>query len=466
MNTIGVYGLGTMGQSLTKNLLNKGYTVAAYNYEYRITEQFKNTYNSYENLNVYKKLEDFVHSLEVPRKIILMITAGSAIDDVLSQLLPFLSDEDIVIDGGNSYYKDTERRINKLNELNVKYLGIGISGGEKGALEGPSMMVGGDYEAYQNVEKILENIAAKTKNQVSCCAFIGKGGAGHYTKMVHNGIEYAIIQIICEIYDLLRKVYGYSAPQIAEIFTELNNGILASYLIQITGKILKQKDTLASGYLVDKILDKASQKGTGKWTCVEGIKLDIAIPTIIEAVCSRLISNDYDTRNKLNNLYKTTYSKERSRDRNVMINQIEASLFIANICIYDQAFKLLKKADQINQWSIDASKVAAIWKNGCIIRAEILDDICNALLKDDKNLLLNETFKNYIVEHKCDFDELCSNAILHNVSIPCLASANAYLNEYINKDSSANLLQAQRDFFGAHTYERKDRNGTYHTIWE
>jgi len=303
MNHVGVYGLGVMGQSLAKNLLNHGYKVAVCNRRTSVTEAFAEKEKGNPELSAYKSLPEFLDSLERPRKLILMVTAGKVVDDVIAQVRPYLSEDDIIMECGNAYYQDTVRRIEELKESGIRYLGIGVSGGERGALEGPSIMVGGDISAYQETSEMLKNIAAKAHDGKACCAYVGEGGAGHFVKMVHNGIEYAIIQVICELYDLLRKVYGYSAPEISEVFGKLNQGILNSYLVEITEQICMKKDELSENYLIDLILDKAGQKGTGKWTCREGIEMNVPIPTIVEAVSSRIISSDYDTRKVLGGKY-------------------------------------------------------------------------------------------------------------------------------------------------------------------
>lgn len=468
MNTVGLYGLGVMGRSLAKNLLNHGYQVAVSSHRDSTTEDFvKKEQEHYDNMAPYYNIEEFVASLERPRKVILMVTAGKAVDGVIEQMLPYLDENDIIMECGNSYYQDTERRIEELKEKNIRYLGIGVSGGEKGALEGPSIMVGGNTEAYREVGEMLEAIAAKAYDGKSCCAYVGAGGAGHFVKMVHNGIEYAIIQSICEVYDLLRKTYGYTAPEISEIFGELNRGRLNSYLVEISEQICKREDDLREGYLVDQILDKAGQKGTGKWTCREGIEMDVAIPTIQEAVAGRWISSDYATRMELGEQYKEGQCRERlTEDRESILAKAEAAVYMAQLCIYDQAFHLMHEASQRFGWNMDLGEITLIWRNGCIIRARLLDDIFRAVGENGHHLLKNAEFRKYILEQHEKVKVLAADAILHQVSVPCLLSALSYFNEYTDRDSSANLLQAQRDYFGAHTYERKDREGVFHTLWE
>lgn len=466
MNTIGVYGLGVMGQSLAKNLLNNGYKVSVYNYETNVTEDFFAREQN-PDLAAFTKVDEFILSLQKPRKIILMITAGKAVDDVITQLKPLLSKDDIVMDCGNSYYKDTSRRIDDLKKIGIRYMGIGVSGGEKGALEGPSIMAGGDYSAYQRVSEILEKISAKAHDGKSCCAYIGGGGAGHFVKMVHNGIEYALIQIICELYDMLRKVYGYSAPEISGVFQKINKGSLCSYLNEITAKICLKKDDYTDGYLINNILDKAGQKGTGKWTCLEGIHMDIPIPTIVEAVSSRVISSDYETRVELNEKYGSENNIEKLNDSfDSLVSKIESAMYVSNICIYNQAYHLIDAAGKMYNWNLNLGEITLIWRNGCIIRASLLDDIYKAVKDKDSNLLMNHYFRQCILEHRKNLNQVAGAAIAHNISASCLLSVVSYLSSYTDANSSANLLQAQRDYFGAHTYERKDRRGTFHMAWE
>ena len=467
MNHVGVYGLGVMGQSLAKNLLNHGYKVSVCNRRTSVTEDFAEKEKGNLNLSAFDNIQEFINSLEKPRKLILMVTAGKVVDDVIQQVLPYLSAGDIIMECGNAYYQDTIRRITNLKDTGIRYLGIGVSGGEKGALEGPSIMVGGDASAYQETDGMLENIAAKAYDGKSCCAYVGEGGAGHFIKMVHNGIEYAIIQTICELYDLLRKAYGYTAPEISEVFGELNQGILNSYLMEITEQICKKKDDLSDAYLIDRILDKAGQKGTGKWTCQEGIEMGIPIPTIVEAVSSRNISSDYENRKILSKKYESGKSEGRVREeKEELIRRIEGAAYIANICIYNQAFALIEHAKGIFGWEMDLSEVTQIWRNGCIIRATLLDDLNRAVLENGSNLLMNETFCAYIRQHRSELNQVLKDAISCQISVPCLSSSVSYLNEYTDAESSANLLQAQRDYFGAHTYERNDREGIFHTQWE
>lgn len=466
MNTIGVYGLGVMGRSLAKNLLNNGYKVSVYNYETKVTEDFFAREQN-PDLAAFTKVDEFVLSLQRPRKIILMITAGKAVDDVIAQLIPFLTKDDIIMDCGNSYYEDTARRIEDLKKINVRYMGIGVSGGEKGALEGPSIMAGGDYSAYQCVSEILERISARARDGKPCCAYMGGGGAGHFVKMVHNGIEYALIQIICELYDMLRKVYGYSAPEISSVFQKINKGPLCSYLNEITAKICLKKDDYTDDYLINRILNKAGQKGTGKWTCLNGIQMDIPIPTIVEAVSSRIISNDYETRVVLNEKYGSESRMEKLNGSfYTLVSKIESAMYVSNICIYNQAYHLIDAAGKLYNWNLDLGEITLIWRNGCIIRADLLDAIYETVKNKGSNLLMSHYFRQCILRHRKNLNQMAGTAIAHNISASCLLSVVSYLNSYTDANSSANLLQAQRDYFGAHTYERKDRSGTFHMAWE
>ena len=465
-STIGVYGMGVMGQSLALNMMRHGYQVSVFNIDYDVTETFLQTKISDEKVAACKELKEFVDSLEKPRRVFLMVTAGKVTDLVIDQLKEYLEEGDIIIDGGNSYFKDTIRRFRELRECGLHFVGTGVSGGERGALEGPSMMPSGDPEAYQYVEQIFTDISAKAKDGAPCCAYIGGDGSGHYVKMVHNGIEYADIQIICEAYDLMRHGAGLSVEEIQQVFERWNKGRLKSYLIEITGKILKKKDDETGKYLVDVILDKAGQKGTGKWTSMEGLDIGAAIPTIAESVFSRYISAQKEERVRASQELGVDLSVNID-DKEKFIDDLEAAVYAAKICCYAQGFELLKKAAEEYEWTLDFGQIAMIWREGCIIRADFLEDIKAAYDQDEvSNLMLSSKFKKELLDAQKAWRRMVCYIVNCGIYAPALTSTLNYFDGYRCARTSANLTQAQRDFFGAHTYERVDKEGIYHTIWE
>ncbi|HIX66564.1 MAG TPA: NADP-dependent phosphogluconate dehydrogenase [Candidatus Anaerostipes excrementavium] len=465
-STIGVYGMGVMGQSLALNMMRHGYQVSVFNIDYDVTETFLQTKISDEKVVACKELKEFVDSLEKPRRVFLMVTAGKVTDLVIDQLKEYLEEGDIIIDGGNSYFKDTIRRFRELRECGLHFVGTGVSGGERGALEGPSMMPSGDPEAYQYVEQIFTDISAKAKDGAPCCAYIGGDGSGHYVKMVHNGIEYADIQIICEAYDLMRHGAGLSVEEIQQVFERWNKGRLKSYLIEITGKILKKKDDETGKYLVDVILDKAGQKGTGKWTSMEGLDIGAAIPTIAESVFSRYISAQKEERVRASQELGVDLSVNID-DKEKFIDDLEAAVYAAKICCYAQGFELLKKAAEEYEWTLDFGQIAMIWREGCIIRADFLEDIKAAYDQDEvSNLMLSSKFKKELLDAQKAWRRMVCYIVNCGIYAPALTSTLNYFDGYRCARTSANLTQAQRDFFGAHTYERVDKEGIYHTIWE
>lgn len=463
---IGVYGLGVMGQSLALNMLNHGYQVSVFNIEPEVTNKFAEEKASGKKVIGCRELKEFVESLEKPRRVFLMVTAGKVTDIVIGQLKEYLEEGDIIIDGGNSYFKDTIRRFKELRECGLHFIGTGVSGGEKGALEGPSMMPSGDPEAYKYVKQIFTDISAKAKDGTPCCSYIGGDGSGHYVKMVHNGIEYADIQIICEAYDLMRNGAGFSIEEIQQVFEKWNQGRLKSYLIEITSKILTRKDKETGEYLVDVILDKAGQKGTGKWTSMEGLDIGAAIPTIAESVFSRYISAQKEERVRASRVLNVELSSE-VKDKEAFVTDLEAAVYAAKICCYAQGFDLLKKAAQEYGWTLDFGQIAMIWREGCIIRADFLEDIKKAYDKEEvQNLMLSEKFRQDLLDGQTSWRKIVCYIIQSGIYAPALMSTLNYFDGYRCARTSANLTQAQRDFFGAHTYERIDREGIFHTIWE
>lgn len=467
-NIIGVYGLGVMGASIALNMANHGYKVAVYNRKSEITKDFIEKKVKDQAIEPYYDIESFVASLASPKKIFLMVTAGKVVDMVIDQLLPLLEKGDIILDGGNSYYKDTQRRHDYCQEKGINYFGVGVSGGEMGALKGPSIMPSGDKDSYKYVEPILNDISAKCEDGFACCTYIGSDGSGHYVKMVHNGIEYGDIQIICEAYDLLRRVAKLSIEEIQEVFAKWNKGILSSYLVEITAKILTFKDEETGLPLVDVILDRAGQKGTGKWTSMEGLDLGVAIPTIGESVFARCMSAIKEERVAASKFFDETPSYPV--DKKEFVDELEQAVYCAKIISYAQGFALLQEASKVNNWDLDYGKIALIWRAGCIIRADFLNDIKEAfdLQPNCPNLLMSVKFKQSLKQSSTNLRAVVLKAMANGIYVPALSSALEYYDGYRSEKLPANLLQAQRDFFGAHTYQRidKDPNEKFHTIWE
>lgn len=467
-NYIGVYGLGVMGQSLALNIARHKFNVSVFNYEQEITTEFAEERIKNYSITPFYSLNEFIDSLEKPRKILLMVTAGKVVDIVLNGLLPYLEEGDIVIDCGNSYFKDTIRRNIELLKKGIHFFGVGVSGGEKGALEGPSIMPSGNKENYKYLEPMFNAIAAHTKKGDACCDYIGPDGSGHYVKMVHNGIEYGDIQIICEAYLVMKNLLNLSNDEMADVFTEWNKGRLHSYLIEITSEILKRKDPETGKYIVDIILDTAGQKGTGKWTSMEGLDIGVPIPTIIESVSARCLSAIKEERVIASKEFvnHATYPI----DKNKMIYELEQAVYASKICAYAQGFALLKKASEDYSWNLNYGEIALLWREGCIIRADFLEDIKKAFDEDENliNLLLYSKFKEEIIEAENGWRKTVLAAIGNGVYIPCIANSLMYYDGYRSERLPANLLQAQRDWFGAHRYQRIDKNKeeTFHTNWE
>ena len=465
---IGVFGMGVMGQSLALNIANRGYAVSVYNKDWENTRDFiEKKASGKENVIPCQTLEEFLSSLEAPRKILLMITAGQPVDLVLQMMAPLLDSGDIVVDGGNSFYRDTRRREQELRERGIRFFGMGISGGEKGALEGPALMPGGDPEAYGYLKGLLEDIAAKAHDGTPCCAYMGADGAGHYVKMVHNGIEYADIQLICECYQLMRFAAGMTVEEIRQVFQRWNQGRLQSYLVEITGEILGKRDPDTGRPLVDVILDEAGQKGTGKWTSVEGLDMGVPIPTIAESVFARFLSGRKEERVAAAEIFPWK-SLGNLPERDVLVSQLEESLYAAKICCYAQGFALLRGAAEEYAWALDYGRIALTWREGCIIRARFLDDIAAAFGAQPElpNLMVAKAFAPALEKAQTAWRSIAALAVLSGTAAPALTSALSYFDGYRAGVCPANLLQAQRDFFGAHTYRRIDREGVFHTHWE
>ena len=465
--TVGLIGLAVMGKNLALNIADHGYSVAVYNRSREKTDSLLDE-AKHENIIGTYSLEELVNSLEKPRKIILMVKAGKAVDDMIEQLIPLISPGDLLVDGGNSNYLDTMERAARLEEKNIHYLGSGISGGEEGARRGPAIMPGGSKEAYRMMEKILTDISAKVGSD-ACSTYIGKNGSGHFVKMVHNGIEYADMQLIVEAYSILKQVLGLTAPDFHEIFTKWNEGELNSYLIEITADIFKKKDPETGNYLVDMILDVAGQKGTGKWTGQVSLELGVPTPTITTAVYERYISSMKEERVIAHKVLsgpesETKLSKEEA---DKFIEAVRKGLYASKICAYAQGFSLMRVASLKYDWDLNLGDIAKIFRGGCIIRAQFLNRIMEAYdqKKDLINLLLADYFKDIVSEYQADWRTVITTAIANGIPSPAFSSALAYYDSYRSVELPMNLLQAQRDYFGAHTYMRTDKEGIFHTQW-
>jgi 6-phosphogluconate dehydrogenase len=466
LNTIGVIGLGVMGSNIALNMANNGEKVAAYNYTRDLTDQLVAKLDG-QSLHPYYEIQNFVQSLETPRKIFLMVTAGKPIDSVITSLLPHLEAGDIIMDGGNSHYEDTERRYDELKAKGIHFLGIGISGGEVGALKGPSIMPGGDKEAYEKVAPILTKIAAQVED-VPCCIYIGPKGAGHFVKMVHNGIEYADMQLIAESYTFLRKKLLLDVNEIADIFETWNHGELKSYLIEITAEILRKKDEVTGLPLIDVILDKAGQKGTGKWTSLQAINNGIPASIITESLFARYISALKEERVKAEKILTGPKNVEQKLDKNEWIDYIRQALYMGKVCAYAQGFTQYKTTSELFGWDLPLKDIALIFRGGCIIRAEFLNVISESYQAQPNlaNLLTSPYFAEKVTDYQIGLRKVVCEGIISGISFPCLSSSLTYYDSYRTGNSNANLLQAQRDYFGAHTYERRDLAGVYHTNWK
>ncbi len=462
---IGLIGLAVMGQNLVLNMESKGFSVAAYNRTTERTREFMAGPAKEKNIVGHETLEGFLAALKRPRKIMLMVKAGKPVDDFIELLLPHLDKGDLLIDGGNSYFEDTIRRNKMLGEKGILYIGTGVSGGEEGALHGPSIMPGGQKEAYELVAPILKKIAAQVSGE-PCCTYIGPDGAGHYVKMVHNGIEYGDMQLIAEAYFIMKNALNLDARRLHDVFAEWNEGELNSYLIEITRDIFARKDDGAAQALVEVILDKAGQKGTGKWTSQSALDLGVAAPTIAEAVFARCISAIKEERVAASKILRgpsTTYGG----DQKTFIEAIRQALYASKICSYAQGFALMREAGKEHGWELNFGEIAKIWRGGCIIRAQFLHRITEAYERDPKlaNLMLDPFFKEIIEKAQESWRHVVASAATLGYPIPAFSSALAYFDSYRRASLPANLIQAQRDYFGAHTYQRTDKPGTFHTEW-
>ncbi|KMK76912.1 NADP-dependent phosphogluconate dehydrogenase [Alkalihalobacillus pseudalcaliphilus] len=463
---IGVIGLAVMGKNLALNIESRGYSVSVFNRSFEKTEEFLKNEAEGKNFVGAKTIEEFVQSLESPRKILLMVKAGTATDATIDTLKPLLEKGDILIDGGNTYFEDTIRRNQELEETGIHFIGTGVSGGEEGALTGPSIMPGGQEEAYKLVEPILNAIAAKVDGE-PCSTYIGPNGAGHYVKMVHNGIEYGDMQLISEAYFILKRTLGLNAQELHEVFADWNKGELDSYLIEITADIFTKVDDETGKPLVDVILDTAGQKGTGKWTSKSALDLGVPLPVITESVFSRFISAMKDERVKASKILTGPTVPSFTGDKEAFIEAVRKALYFSKIVSYAQGFAQMRAASEENGWNLRYGDIAMIFRGGCIIRAQFLQKIKEAYDKEPNldNLLLDPYFNDIAANYQSSLREVLALAIQSGIPVPGFASAISYYDSYRTETLPANLLQAQRDYFGAHTYQRIDKEGIFHTEW-
>jgi len=462
---IGVIGLAVMGKNLALNIESKGFSVSVFN---RSPEKTNDLLKEAEgkNLTGAFSIEEFVASLESPRKILIMVQAGKATDATIEQLLPHLDQGDIIIDGGNAYFPDTQRRSKELEEKGFRFIGAGVSGGEEGALKGPAIMPGGQESAYELVEPILTAISAKVGDD-ACSTYIGPDGAGHYVKMVHNGIEYGDMQLIGEAYHLLKSVLNVSVEELHEIFTEWNQGELDSYLIEITADIFSKYDPETGKPMVDVILDAAGQKGTGKWTSQSALDLGVPLSMITESVFSRFLSAMKDERVAASKILNGPKTEAFSGDKKAFIESVRKALFASKIVSYAQGFAQMRAASDEYGWDLKYGNIAMIFRGGCIIRSQFLQNIKEAYDKDAelKNLLLDPYFQNIVESYQDAWREVVAAAVKQGIPVPGFSSALSYYDSYRTERLPANLLQAQRDYFGAHTFKRVDKEGSFHFQW-
>ncbi len=462
---IGVVGLAVMGKNLALNIESRGFTVSVFNRSAEKTKELLQEAPGKQLVGTYS-MEEFVQSLEVPRKILIMVKAGGPTDDTINQLVPYLDKGDILIDGGNAFFPDTQRRNKELAEKGIRFVGTGVSGGEEGALNGPAIMPGGQEDAYKLVEPILTAISAKVGDD-ACCTYIGPDGAGHYVKMVHNGIEYGDMQLICEAYQLLKDVLNVSVEELHEIFTEWNNGELDSYLIEITRDIFTKYDAETGKPMVDVILDSAGQKGTGKWTSQSALDLGVPLSIITESVFSRFISAMKQERVAASKVLKGPDAPAFTGDRKAFIEAVRQALYASKICSYAQGFAQMRAASEEYNWDLKYGNIAKIFRGGCIIRARFLQNIMEAYDRDPglKNLLLDSYFNGVVDNYQQSWRQVIAEAVTRGIAVPAFATALAYYDSYRTERLPANLLQAQRDYFGAHTFQRVDKEGSFHFNW-
>lgn len=465
---VGLVGLAVMGQNLALNIAEKGFPISVWN---RSPEKVDTTVARAKEegdlpLTGFHELEDFIASLERPRRVIMLVKAGKPVDATLQRLYPLLEEGDMIIDGGNEWFPNTERRAKEAAEHGLRYMGMGVSGGEEGARNGPSMMPGGPKEAYEAMEPILSKVAAQVDDG-PCVTWIGPGGAGNYVKMVHNGIEYGDMQLIAEAYDVLKHIGGLDNDMLADVFTKWNEGELESFLIEITSKIFRKADDKGDGHLVDKILDKTGMKGTGRWTIQEAAENSVAAGTMSAALDARFLSGRKDERVKASELLGGP-EVQTVEDKLALVDDVRKALYASKICSYAQGMNLIRAASETHGWNVDLGSTARIWKGGCIIRARFLGRIKAAFDRDPNlaNLLVDAEFAKELQERQAAWRRVVSLAVQSGLAVPGFSGSLAYFDSYRRARLPANLVQAQRDFFGAHTYQRTDMEGTFHTDWD
>ena len=463
---IGLIGLAVMGENLVLNMESKGFSVAVFNRTTEVTDKFAATRAKGKNIRPTRTVQEFIAALKKPRKAQLMIKAGNPVDQVIGEIAPLMERGDVIIDGGNSLFTDTQRRCKEMESKGIHYVGMGVSGGEEGALKGPSLMPGGPRESWEIIAPIYRKIAAQVDGE-PCCRYMGPDGAGHYVKMVHNGIEYGDMQLICEAYAILKHIVGMDNEELANTFTEWNKGELDSYLIDITSQIFRKKDPETGKALVDVILDKAGQKGTGIWTLQSAIQQYVVISTINAAVEARVISSRKDERVAASKILPQPKRKKFNGDRKHLTEAVRNALYASKIISYAQGMELLGAASKQYNWNLNFGDIATIWRGGCIIRAKFLNRIVEAYQRDRnlRNLLLDSYFTDIIKNTEENWRIAVRAAIEHGVASPAFSASLAYFDSYRSARLPSNLLQAQRDFFGAHTYERVDKPGIFHTEW-
>ncbi|MGI6073783.1 MAG: decarboxylating NADP(+)-dependent phosphogluconate dehydrogenase [Fermentimonas sp.] len=464
---IGLIGLAVMGENLVLNMESKGYTVAVFNRTVEKVNNFINGRGKGKNFIGAQSLEEFVEAIERPRKVMLLVKAGKPVDDFIDKLIPLLEPGDIIIDGGNSHFPDTIRRTKYVESKGLLFIGTGVSGGEEGALLGPSLMPGGSREAWPYVKDIFQSVAAKVEGGTPCCDWVGEDGAGHFVKMVHNGIEYGDMQIINEAYHLMKDLLGMDAFEQHEVFANWNKGVLDSYLIEITADIMAYKDEDGSP-LLEKILDTAGQKGTGKWTAISALELGIPLTLIGESVFSRCLSAQKDLRVKASNVFKRE-PKVFKGDKEQFLRDLEKAIYASKIISYAQGYDLMMEAAKEYNWNLNYGGIALMWRGGCIIRSRFLGDIKKAFDNNSnlENLLLDPFFRDAVDKAEEGWRRVCATALENGIPVPALTSALCYFDGFRSERLPANLLQAQRDYFGAHQYERVDakRGDFFHTDW-
>lgn len=469
-SAIGVYGLGVMGRNLALNFNDHDFPVSAYNRdmpgEKKLVNQFMSGTAAGTDIRGFDEIKAFIQSLDRPRKILLMVKAGAPVDSVIDQLIPLLDGGDIIMDGGNTHYEDTNRRMESVAKHGIQYIGMGVSGGEKGARYGPSMMPGGDPEAWPEVQPMLEAAAAKTADGIPCCAWMGRAGAGHFVKMVHNGIEYAIMQLLAECYQLMSDALELENQEIADTFDAWNEGLLESYLVEITASIFTVQDD-DHNLVLDTILDKAGQKGTGRWTALTALELGVPLPLITEAVYARTMSSFKDLRKQTSENMEIQQPEEVT---GISKEQLQTALLAGTVVAFAEGFWLLKAANQEFGWDISYQEVAETWQGGCIIRSALLSPIAQAFENDEQlpHLLMAPAFNELITDGQKDWRSTIAFAVKSGIPVPAMTAALSHYDGLRTGRLPANLIQAQRDFFGAHQYERTDqpRGKMFHTQWE